>query len=578
MMKYFARFFAGALAMVAVAPVAASAQGGPWALTVASPAATRITRVATDAGGHTYVAGYVNGAATFGAQPIAVGGGQLSNGFVACLDAQGAVQWMRYLAADGSGMQAVVSGLALDADGNVFFCGSYRSGSLRLGSTTLPQNTASGFDNGLVAKLDPSGKVLWAQPIIEPGNTLQATALDVDAAGTAHVAVSSQNTALASGLGMRTFATTGTPGPRYDFPGVSGTPTANPFGVFGNITDVAVNAATGQVGIVCEFQGTLTLHAAGPAPALAFTSPPEPRKGALLAALTPAGAPQWAQELTSTGYQNGTISSSLNQLNDMAPAGTGFVAVGAYLGAGTLGGAPLPGSAASDNPTAVLARFDAQGQLQWSRAVSGDGTPGSGAVLRAVVTDAAGQMHVAGVFGGHLAANGLGLTSSGNGDALLLRYSDQGQLLGGQRDGSYGIARPYALALDPTGQPVMAGEILGTVSLGGTVLNSGNLANGFVARLARTPLAARAAEETRAALQVYPNPSAGAAALHIGLSPSATPATLRVLNALGQVVRSQPVPAHTALVTVPTAGVVAGRYVVQLISSDGVATRGMVVE
>jgi len=579
MMKTFSFLAAGLLALGLARPHAATAQNAPsWALALSSPDATRITRVATDANNYTVVAGYLTGPAALGPQALAVGGPGLTNGFAARLDPQGAVQWVRYLAATGSGLETLVSGLALDAAGNAVVCGAYRNGSLPLGAFTLPVHaTNAALSNGLAAKLDPAGNVLWAQSLTDPGAS-SATAAAVDAAGTAYVAVSTNAAPLVGGLGIRTFSAAGVPGPGHDFPGVTGVPATSPFGVFAAIVDLVVNPATGQLGAVGTFHGTLTLRAAGTGPALSYTSPTEPQNGAFVAGLAPAGAAQWAQPLASTGMtQNGTTGRFFNKLSAVAPVGAGFAVAGGYLGAGTLAGAALPGSAASDNITAVLARFDGQGQLQWTQAVSGDGTAESGAVATALAADAAGQLHVAGFFIGHLAADGGGQTSAGGADVLLLRFTDQGRLLGTQRDGSFGNEYPTALALDPSGQPRVAGYFRGTSSFGGTVLASGPRENGFVARLGRTPLGTRAASAPQAALQVFPNPSAGLETLQVHLLPSAAPTTLRLLNALGQQVHSQAVPARAAGAALPVAGLAPGRYVLQAVSAEGVATRGVLV-
>ena len=125
---------------------------------------------------------------------------------------------------------------------------------------------------------------------------------------------------------------------------------------------------------------------------------------------------------------------------------------------------------------------------------------------------------------------------------MLLHYSDQGQLPGSQRDGSYGSERPSALVLDATGQPRVAGTILGTCSFGGVVMASGSQANGFVARVGRTPLAARTASPAQVALQVFPNPSASASELRVSPLPGPGLTTLRLLNALGRTVHTQTIP------------------------------------
>lgn len=579
---------AGLLATGAIRPIAATAQNAPsWTKPLISDVSgsdfAQITRVVVDASNYTFVSGYLNGPATLGTSPIPVGGTQLHNGFVARLDPQGAVQWVRALATAGSGIETEVNGLALDAAGNAVLCGAYSNGALALGAFTLPANSTPTRENGLVAKLSPAGNFLWAQAVASTTESITTTATAVDAAGTIYVATNNYGaSSYAVGLGLRSFSAAGVPSAITDYPGITGTPTNSPLGVFGSILELVVNPTTGQLGAVGDFQGTLTLRTAGSAgPALTFSSPPEPQKGAFVVGLSPTGAPQWAQALTSTGMSlNGRTGSFLNRLNAVVPAGTGFAIVGGYLGAGNLAGTTLPGSNTSDNITGVLARLDGQGGLLWTRAISGDGQSGSGAVANALATDATGQLQVAAFFIGQLAADGGGQISAGGADLLLLSYTSQGQLLGTQRDGSFGDEYPSALALDPTGQPRVAGYFIGTCSVAGMTIASGpRQRNGFVARLSRTPLlATRAGSATDAALQVFPNPSSGGAALQVKLLASATPTAVRLLNVLGQPVHQQQVPARIATATVPTAGLAPGRYVLQVLSAEGVATRGVMVE
>ena len=78
----------------------------------------------TDASNYTFVVGDTRGAAAFGTQPIPVGGAQLFNGFVARLDLVGNVQWVRYLAPVGSGLETSMQDLALDAAGKAVVAGS----------------------------------------------------------------------------------------------------------------------------------------------------------------------------------------------------------------------------------------------------------------------------------------------------------------------------------------------------------------------------------------------------------------------------------------------------------------------
>ena len=198
---------------------------------------------------------------------------------------------------------------------------------------------------------------------------------------------------------------------------------ASPYEGFANIKRLEVNPTTGQVGAIGEFFGTLTLRAAGSGgPALAFTSPPEPQRGAFIAGLDPAtGAVQWAREQTSSGLSNGGNSRSYaNRLTGLVAAGTGFATVGLYLGTGTLAGQALP-SNGIDTSRVAIARFDGQGQVQWRSILSSDGAPDSGLQGVALATDAAGELHLAGGFTGGLSAGSGGLRTAGTVGARLQR-------------------------------------------------------------------------------------------------------------------------------------------------------------
>ena len=96
---------------------------------------------------------------------------------------------------------------------------------------------------------------------------------------------------------------------------------------------------------------------------------------------------------------------------------------------------------------------------------------------------------------------------------------------------------------------------------------SGSQANGFVARVGRTPLAARAASPAQVALQVFPNPSASASELRVSPLPGPGLTTLRLLDALGRTVHTQTIPALRGTATVSTASLPAGHYVLQAIGS-----------
>jgi hypothetical protein len=131
--------------------------------------------VAADASGNVAVAGSFQGTATFGATTLTAAG--TTEGFVAKLDPSGNILWVAKTTGSGSST-AQVSGVAIDASGNVVETGFY-AGSVNFnpgpGATTL---TAVGSRDAFVARLTPTGSLAWAKgygsPDVDQGNAVVA--------------------------------------------------------------------------------------------------------------------------------------------------------------------------------------------------------------------------------------------------------------------------------------------------------------------------------------------------------------------------------------------------------------------
>ncbi|WP_210520328.1 T9SS type A sorting domain-containing protein [Hymenobacter terricola] len=100
-----------------------------------------------------------------------------------------------------------------------------------------------------------------------------------------------------------------------------------------------------------------------------------------------------------------------------------------------------------------------------------------------VVVDAAGNTYIAGTGGARVEFDGLAPAAQrGTGSMFVLKRDPTGQPLWLLRGGGAG-ATPLGLALDGTGQPVVAGSFTGTAAFGSTTLTSAGGTDGFVARL-----------------------------------------------------------------------------------------------
>jgi len=133
--------------------------------------------IATDSSGNVYTTGAFSGFATNGTIPLTFNGGQ--DIFVAKQDSSGNVIWAKSF---GSNNNDQGSSIATDSSGNVYTTG-YFSGSVAFGNTTL---TSSGSKDIFVTKLDSSGNVTWAKSLGGTQNDISRSII-TDSNGNAYI-------------------------------------------------------------------------------------------------------------------------------------------------------------------------------------------------------------------------------------------------------------------------------------------------------------------------------------------------------------------------------------------------------
>jgi len=151
--------------------------------------------IATDKKGNAYITGYFQGQATFGdlkVQSRTQADNDSNNDpdpnygdiFVAKYNANGKVQWLRQAGESGKNSGY---GIAADALGNTYITGCFQgrgwTNVIRFDELKVTSTNLSSF----VAKYDPSGKILWAQPTAGD-QYYRHNQVAVDAAGCAFIA------------------------------------------------------------------------------------------------------------------------------------------------------------------------------------------------------------------------------------------------------------------------------------------------------------------------------------------------------------------------------------------------------
>jgi hypothetical protein len=345
--------------------------------------------------------------------------------------------------------------VAVDAAGNAYVTG-YFVGQATFGTTTL---TDKGTGDIFVAKLSATGQWLWA---VSAGGTGDDTpyGLALDPSGNAYVAgfyaesATFGTTTLTAKGGTDAFVAKVSPSGQFAW-AVSGGGTSTDAAY-----SVAVNAQ-GDIFVTGELNDQATFGAT------TLTS-----KGAndiFVAQVTPAGQFAWA---VSAGGTTGEAGFTL-----ALDAASNIYLTGVFTGQATLGTTNLSSQGDRD---AFVAKLSPAGQFLWATAGGGIGADAG----NAIAVDASGNSFVAGEFTGSATFGSTTLSSKGSTDVFVARLSPTGQFVWTTAAPGTGDDVPYGIALDDSGNILIAGTYAGAVTFGATVLSSKAVsADAFVAKL-----------------------------------------------------------------------------------------------
>jgi hypothetical protein len=434
---------------------------GPFALGLGAAQMTS-QATAVDAAGDTYIAGSFTGPAGFdpkSAQTVAGFGG--TDAFVAKYDLTGALLWVKDLGGTGNDQ---ANALVLDGSGNAYVAGYYQ-GSATFGTVSL--TGTAGATDAFVAKLDPSGNVVWANSGGGAGSNV-ASAVAVDGSGNVYSA--------GRFVGTAPFGTA-------SLTSAGGTTYANAFvvkysssgavlwakGLGGSLTTVAAGLAVDSSGnalVVGSLYGTGSFGSATLTSAGGYD--------AFLAKLDASGTVTWADDFGGP---------STDQAKAVAVDSTGNVFVtGQFQSTATFGSVSLT---SGGNFDAFVAKVSPSGVVSWAKDVGGTGVDTGSALA----VDSTGAVTVGGAFSNSVnfdpGATNTTLVSNGGTDAFLLKLDGSGKFVGVTSFGSAGNDTVSGMALpsDGSGDVTITGGYAGSMVIGARALSASGAANIFAARV-----------------------------------------------------------------------------------------------
>jgi hypothetical protein len=187
--------------------------------------------------------------------------------------------------------------------------------------------------------------------------------------------------------------------------------------------------------------------------------------------LSSAGAYVWGKQLGATDGGDLAKAVAIDGAGNVLVAGESDQTI-------DLGGGPLTPLGQTD---VWVVKYNASGGHLWSRRIGGQSTD----AVTGVEFDGAGNVFLEGNFRWTADFGGISLTAAGPSleDVYCAKYGPTGALLWAQQLGGINSDYGNALAVTPTGDPLIVGTFYATGSFGGIPLVSLGQSDAFIARL-----------------------------------------------------------------------------------------------
>jgi hypothetical protein len=346
--------------------------------------------------------------------------------------------------------------VAADKAGGVVVVGTFQ-GTASVGGVPL---TSAGQVDFFVAKYGTDGSVAWVRPFGGPGND-SATSVALDKTGNVYVAGTSDGALTLGGSSFGQSFATGAFMLALDPYGNVSTAKAYGGGAYGTVVEVAV-ATDGSIGLCGSYTGQIDLGG-GPLTAAQGTY------AGFVARFDSSATLSYAQPL-------GTSATATAQGLSFGPSGQ-LAVIGTFTGTGQFGSATLTSAGDSD---VFVSTFDPTGNPLASKSLGGAGTDDG----RAVVFDAAGDLLLAGDFSDSVDFGTGAVMSQGALDAFVVKMTAAGTTSWAKTFGGPEVDQAASVAVDASGNVLVAGEFEESMTVGTTTLTSAGDKDIFAVKLA----------------------------------------------------------------------------------------------
>jgi len=422
------------------------------------------SRVAMDAAGNSIVAGEFSGTIAF--DTITLSSQGTWSVFLTKYTAEGNVAWATVIATTHDPASDIyANAVALDTSGNIYVAGNFLIGATF--SDVVVQST--GTSDLYLAKLNGHGDLVWVRTAGGPGEGTfaqdAATGLALDDEGNCYITGYYNTTALFDSISISSSNTMEIFVAKYDNDGRARWATsAGGVGAFHASLGIAIDSH-GNSYITGRFFNGLTFGDDS-------LNAGDPEQKIFIAKFDANGSPLWARKVGSGGYYG------QGQGVAVSPDGDIYI-VGYFRSTIYFDGTTL----SHDNGTsyaALIARYDSSGKFVW--AIHSGNDNGSGSKVR---LDRQGNVLVTGGFTGRirLGARELDAPSATHGNAFIAKLDARGECQWLQGVIGVGSATGNDIAAGSSGNCVVVGNFMDTVTVGSTQLISVGGSDIFVARL-----------------------------------------------------------------------------------------------